>query len=309
MVEWLQFVANGLAVGSILLLGAVGLSLLYGVKRFANFAHGDFMTLGAYVAFTVSVTWGHDLLVAVLVAMLTVPLLGIALEWAVFDRLRARPATVALIASVGVSFVLQNIVRAVWGTQDLGYALQAETQVPLVGGAALTPLKLLLIVLAAATALGLHLLLTRTKLGLALRATADNYDLARVTGIPVRRVEYAAWALGGSLAALGGVCLAAVTLLNPNLGFQQLLLIFAAVLLGGVGSIYGAMLGAVVIGLAIEVSKPLLTEFAGLPSTLSPAVAFAILVLVLLLKPEGIAGTATKGRGLRRALPWRSARG
>lgn len=300
MVDWLQFVANGLSVGSILLLGAVGLSLLYGVKRFANFAHGDFMTLGAYVAFTVSVLWGQDLLLGAVVAMLTVPLLGISLEWGVFDRLRLRPSAVALIASVGVSFILQNVIRAVWGTGDLSYRLQAETNVALPFGVGLTPTKLLLIGLGAATAIGLHLLLTRTTLGKALRATADNYDLARVTGIPVRRVEYAAWALGGALAALGGVGLAAVTLLNPHMGFQQLLLIFAAVLLGGVGSPYGAMLGAVVIGLAMEVSKPMLETWAGVPGTLSPAIAFLILVLVLLLKPEGIAGEATKGWGLRR---------
>lgn len=307
--NWLQFFANGVAVGSILLLAAVGLSLLYGVKRFANFAHGDFMTLGAYVAFTVAVLGGQDLVLATIAAMLTVPLLGIALEWGVFDRLRTRPPAVSLIASVGVSFILQNLIRAIWGTQDLGYALQAETQVPLFGGAALTPLKMLVIVLAAAAALGLHLLLRRTRIGKALRATADNYDLARITGIPVRRVEYTAWALGGALAALGGVCLAALTLLNPHMGFQQLLLIFAAVLLGGVGSPYGAMLGAMVIGLAIEVSKPVLEEYAHVSGTLSPAVAFGILVLVLLLKPEGIAGTATKGWGLRRVRAGRGLRG
>lgn len=302
VVNWLQFAANGLAVGSILLMAAVGLSLLYGVKRFANFAHGEFLTLGAYVAYAAAVQARLGFPLGVLAAVAALPLLGVALEWGVFSRLRARPPIVLLIASVGVSFVLQNVVRVVWGTRDLSFPLPAETSLRLGLGIALTPSKLLLIALGASTALGLHALLTSTKLGKAMRATADNYDLARITGIPTRRVEYAAWALGAGLAGAGGVALGAVTLLNPNMGFNQLLLLFAAVILGGVGSLYGAMLGALLIGVALEVSKPLLV-MAGAASTLSPAVAFAILVATLLLRPEGIAG-GERGR----PKPWRRAR-
>lgn len=298
MVNWLQFLANGMAVGSIILMGAVGLSLIYGVKRFANFAHGEFMTVGAYLAFAAAVQWQLGLVAGVAVALALVPLLGIGLEWGLFDKLRTRPAIVSVIVTVGVSFFLQNVVRIVWGTQDLGYPLLAETAIPLGLGVSVTPLKLAIMGIAAASALGLHVLLTFTKLGKALRATADNFDLARITGIPVRRVEYTAWALSGALAAAGGIALAAVTLLNPIMGFAQLLLIFAAVILGGVGSPYGAMLGAMVIGIALELSKPAL-ELAGQASSLSPAVAFVILVVVLLVRPEGIAG---RGRGARRLL-------
>lgn len=298
MVNWLQFAANGLSVSAIILLGAVGLSLLYGIKRFANFAHGDLMTLGAYVAYAVAVQFKLGLLAGAVVAVATAPLVGALLEWGLFARLRVRPAVVLLIASVGVSFALQNLLRVVWGTQDLSYPLQVEAAIDVGLGISMTPTKLALIGIAAATALALHALLTLTKAGKALRATADNYDLARLTGIPVKRVEYAAWGLSCALAAAGGVALGAVTLLNPNMGFAQLLLIFAAVILGGVGSLYGAMLGALVIGVAMELAKPAL-EMAGQSSTLSLAVAFVILVLVLLAKPEGITAPGTRRRLLR----------
>lgn len=299
VVNWLQFVANGLAVGGIVLLGAVGLSLLFGVKRFANFAHGDFMTLGAYATYALWVDAGWGFAPAALAAVGVTVLGGLACETGIFARLRARPPAIALLASIGLSFALQNILKAVWSTRDRSYPLQAETAIPLGLGVALTPTKLLIIVVAAATAVGLHLLLTRTRLGKALRATADNRDLARITGIPTARVEGAAWALSMALAAMAGVALGAVTILNPTMGFGQLLLIFAAVILGGIGSPYGAMLGALVIGVALEVSKPAL-ELGGVASSLSPAVAFAILVVVLLLKPEGIAGEARAARGRRR---------
>jgi branched-chain amino acid transport system permease protein len=296
LVNWLQFAANGMVVAGILLLGAVGLSLLYGVKRFANFAHGDFMTLGAYLTFTIGVERGLGLWGGAVVAMALVAVLGIALEKGVFDRLRARPPVVSVIAAVGLSFILLNLVRAAWGTQDMTYPLLAETAIPIGLGVHLTPLKLQVIGLAVVVALGVHALLRYTTLGKALRATADNYDLARVTGIPVKRVEAFAWALAGALAALGGVALGALTLLNPNMGLQQLLLIFAAVILGGVGSPYGAMLGALVIGLSMELAQPVLAA-AGIAATLSPAVAFAILVGVLLVRPEGIVGSARSGQG------------
>jgi len=295
VVDLLPFVANGVAVGSILLLAAAGLSLLFGVKRFANFAHGDLMALGAYACYAAWVQAGWGLAAGIGVALLVVPLAGMALEWSLFARLRSRPPAVLLMASVGVSFALQNVLKVVWGTRDHSFPRPAETVVALGWGVALTPTKLLLIALAAGAALGLHLLLTRTKLGKAMRATADNHDLARITGIPTRRVELAAWALSGALAAAGGIALGAVGVLTPDMGFHQLLLIFAAVILGGIGSPYGAMLGAMVVGIAMEFSKPLLQQ-QGIAPTLSPAVAFAILVAMLLLRPEGLMGTA-RARG------------
>ncbi|HVL88052.1 MAG TPA: branched-chain amino acid ABC transporter permease [Candidatus Thermoplasmatota archaeon] len=284
----LQFVVNGLVVGGILVLGAVGLTLVYGIRRFANFAHGDFLTLGAYVAWVVNVQMGLDVVVAAIVAMVSIALFGLALEHGLFWRFEGRGPLPPLIATVGLSFVLQNVVRMVWGTSPLTFRLPAETAMRL-GPVAVTPTRLLALAVAVLVAIGLHVLLTRTRLGIAMRATADDVELARTTGIDTRVVVAAVWLLGGALAALAGVFLAATTQLSPTMGFGMLLLLFASVILGGIGSPYGAVLGGFLIGLSTEVSKPVFFAL-NLNATYSLAVAFVVMIVVLLLRPTGILG-------------------
>jgi len=294
----LQALLNGLVEASVIVLAAVGLSLLYGVKKFANFAHGDMMTVGAYFALYVMGTTRGGLIVGILSAMIFLAFLGILFEFFIFARLDGRGPVAPLVASVGLALVLQNGLRSVFGTSLMTYGIQLpESWIfgirdPFTGyGLRMNPIQdLLPMVLAFALVLFVALLLRYTKLGKAMRATSDNPDLARVSGINVAAVRYATWALSGALAGAGGFVLAIkLPSFDPLLGSSVLLLVFCAVILGGIGSAYGAMLGALVIGVTRNLFFPFATS-AGIPTEFSLIVPFGIMVLVLLVRPQGLAG-------------------
>jgi branched-chain amino acid transport system permease protein/neutral amino acid transport system permease protein len=304
-----QAAIQGIVVGSVYVLGASGLSLLYGIKKFANFAHGDMMTIGAYVAFTVNVWMGADILLGVVGAMLTVACVGMVLELAVFRRLERRGPVPALIASVGVGLVLQNTLGAIF-LGDVRYLLVAIPPDFPVGGTGLRFNQLSGITLAVAVGLTmfLHVLLKYTTLGKAMRACADDLDLARTSGIDTRNVILWTWAISGALAAVAGVLLGILINVTPTLGFFVLLFIFAAVIVGGIGSPYGAMIGGLVIGLVQKLSAVVFADLQNRGileggSAYEPAGAFLIMIVVLLLKPEGIMG-ASRERVGRWRLRW-----
>ncbi len=317
-----QYLINGLVVGSIYVLGATGLSLIFGIRKFANFAHGEFMTFGAYMALFVNgvkflqlnIVWGF------LFAIVMTAGLAMVLELVVFRRLAGRGPVSLLVASIGVSIFLQNMVAAIFGTDITGYNLRISQNITLlaVDGApvlSINPVKgIATLVVIALLTLGLHVLLSRTTLGKAMRATADNPDLARASGINIRNVILWTWAIGGALAAIAGVLLGVATDVRTAMGFNVLLFVFAAVIVGGLGSPYGAMFGGLVVGVAQELAVPVLAWLGrptvlGLPSAVAykPVAAFAIMILVLLIRPEGLAGakgSGLAGRGWRRRLTW-----
>ena len=317
-VEIFQFLINGLVVGSIYVLGATGLSLVFGIRKFANFAHGEFMTFGAYMALFVNglkflqldIVWGFVFAVVMTAG------LAMVLELLVFRRLAGRGPVSLLVASIGVSIFLQNMVAAMFGTDITGYNLKIAINLPLltVDGVpvlSINPVKgIVTLVVSALLTLGLHLLLSRTTLGKAMRATADNPDLARASGINTRNVILWTWAIGGSLAAVAGVLLGIATDVRTALGFNVLLFVFAAVIVGGLGSPYGAMFGGLVVGVAQELSVAVLA-WLGRPSVLGlssavaykPIAAFGIMILVLLFRPGGLAGGRGTGLGTRRWRP------
>lgn len=295
----LQFVVNGVVVGGIFVLGAVGLSLIYGIRNFANFAHGELMALGAYVAFTLNNMFEGvqvNIILAAVVAFFVVSFVGVLLEYTVFHRLEGRGVAAPLIASFGLFFIIQNLVRIIWGTRPeqyyipetfLGYS--TRTAIPLAFGISLTLIQMFTLLIAFILVTFLHILLKYTKLGKAMRATSDNFELAKVTGINTWLVIIWTWFIGAGFAAVAGVLLGLNTQLRPIMGFQVLLFLFAAVILGGIGSAYGALLGGLAIGIANEVSKFLLSSV-GVDSAFSPAVAFGVLVIMLIVRPEGILG-------------------
>jgi branched-chain amino acid transport system permease protein/neutral amino acid transport system permease protein len=311
----LQFILNGLVLGSIIALGAIGLSLIYGIRRFANFAHGDLLTFGAYLGLIV-VLFSEmnlydrdkglgDLLFMLAIAMPVVALIGIILEVSIFKRLAGRGPIAPLIASVGVALVLQNTVSSIWGTRNISYGLQLEDNWTF-AGLSINPIRgLLPIAIGLVLVLLVHILLKYTKLGKAMRATSDNFDLARVSGINTNLVIITTWGIAGALAAAAGVLLAVKTLLTPTIGFSQLLLIFSAVILGGIGSAYGAMLGAYVIGISAEL-WPWASITFGFDNRFQLAVPFAIMVIMLLVRPTGLLGERT---GFDLALMKRTLRG
>ncbi len=308
--EGLNDAKQGLVDASIIMPGAVGLSLLYGIRKFANFAHGELMTLGGYTAFLVNVQLGIPLGWGFLVAPIALAVIGVLLELQIFSKLDGRGPIYPLVASIGLALFLQNLVAVIWGTGITSYRYAAPTDWILPGGITLNPIKgLLTILLAVLSMVLIHVLLTRTTLGKAMRATADNAELARATGIRTRRVILWTWVVSSALAGVGGIFIGVARDVRPTMGFDLLLLIFAAVILGGIGSAYGAMLGGIVIGLATDMSIPYLgwidrnTGLLVHGSAYSQAVAFIIMVIVLLIRPEGILGVRRE-RGGTGAIQW-----
>ncbi|WP_424002100.1 branched-chain amino acid ABC transporter permease [Haloarcula salina] len=305
MAQILQYLANGLVYSSIIILGSIGLSLVYSIADFANFAHGDTMTVGAYgsfVAFGLLGGMGGSLLglplgfyVSLLVGMALAAAIAVLTHLAVYEPLDTDSIGL-LITSIGVAFVYRASLMGIFGTDFLQYDITRSGPIPFLlenFDVAITQRDVAIVVSAAVLVGSLHFLLQRTTLGRKMRATADNPDLARVSGIRTDRVILVMWVIGSALAAAGGVFLALYSQLDPRIGFGILLVVFAAVIVGGIGSVYGAMLGGLLIGMIHELT-PLLGDI-GIPigTAYAPAIAFVIMVAVLLVKPRGIAGDLT----------------
>ncbi|MBX0323327.1 branched-chain amino acid ABC transporter permease [Halomicroarcula sp. F13] len=305
-----SMVLDGLLVGLAVGLAGIGLSMTYSILDFANFAHGDTVTVGAFLGWVAAYVTANLAVSAPLTDLflfnggaqlsasaswvlvlfgLVVAAVGTVAVVLVVDRIVYRPMRdsgniALLIASIGVALALRYLVAFVFSTQTSGVATSG-TRLQLFAGVAITDNEIALLVVAVVLMLGVHLLLQRTKLGKAMRAMADNEDLARVTGIPTERVVRLTWVLGGALAGTSGYLLVLESgTISFNFGWILLLLIFAAVIVGGIGSIYGAMAGGVLIGLVDSLA------LIWLPSGLTRAAAFAVLIVVLLLRPSGIFG-------------------
>ncbi len=279
----LQLFVNGIIVGSIIVLGGVGLTLTYGILKFANFAHGDVMTVGAYLGLAF-IMLGLPLPVAIIPAMAMTALLGILIDKLLYSRLRNRPPTTLLIASVGVALGLRNLVHIIWGPRMRYYSTDIQMAMRLPFGVRIKPDEILIVFLSVLLIVLLHLFLKKTRTGKAMRAVADNMELAKVVGIDTQWIIGWTWGLGCALAAAAGIFLGLEVQLRPTMGWEILLSIFAAVILGGIGKPYGAMAGGLIIGISQAMST------AVLPPAYKPAVSFTILVLVLLIKPSGIFG-------------------
>jgi neutral amino acid transport system permease protein len=283
----LQTVVFGLIEGSVIAVGAVGLTLSYGVTRFINFAYGEFLTYGAYLTvFLAAGVFGMSLPlpVAAVVALVLVGLLGVAVSRVFFEPISDRGALPLLITSIGVSFILRNLLQGWVGVSA------KQLPIPLMRrqeyfGIRLTHLELGVVVAGVVTMLLIHLLLQRTMLGKRMRATSGNRSLAEVAGIDTTDVIRQTWFISAAAGALSGVLYAVLfSPFRPGVGFEYLIVIFAATLLGGIGRPYGAMLGAFFIGLAMNFGSTYLS------ANYTRAYAFIILVGVLLVRPEGIRG-------------------
>jgi len=299
----LELVVNGLVMGSIIALGAMGLTLLYGNLKFAHIAHGDFMTIAAYlVLFIVSVplshlgltaiglgpfTFGYPLLIALPFAVSIAALAAVLLDLGIYRRLRNRGSStvVMAMASLGVAIALRGLVQVTWGGDIQQYPRLSKLFFKLPMDVRIPPDALFIAGVALVVTISLHLLLTKTKIGKAMRATADNVDLARVTGINTEMVILWTWVIGAGLAAIAGVLLAVFQAqLLPIMGWKFLIPLFSAVILGGIGNPYGAFCGAMIVGVSAEVATQWINP------TYKPVIAFAILIVVLLVRPRGIFG-------------------
>jgi branched-chain amino acid transport system permease protein len=299
-----QLIIYGLVSGSILSLGGIGVSLTYSILRFSNFAHGDMMALGAYfalAALSVVSRWGLPdrplgllsfgpaFLVATFAAVVLTSVVAVLLDRILYRRLRSAGRITLMIATVGVALGLRNIIQFAWGPQPYYYTTRIQLAVSVPGlGVRIKPDQVFIIAVAVALAVLLHLFLRYTKMGKAMRAASDNATLARISGINTERVILWTWVIGASLAAVAGILSGIENkFLSPELGWQMLLSIFAAVILGGLGNPYGAIVGGVIVGVSEEVS----TAFVS--TGYKPAIAFGILILMLLVRPTGILGRRT----------------
>ncbi len=297
-----ELIAYGVVLGSIITLGAVGLTLIYGIANFANFAHGDLMTLGAYVVFLMltsvfprlgitdspigPLSFGWLMLISFIPAILITALVAVAIDRLVYRRLREARVQVVMmaIASLAVAFVIRGSIYLFWGADFHFYNQGLRTTLWLPLGIKLRADQVVILILAWSLVIALYIFLQRTKVGKALRAMADNRDLARISGIATERMIVLTWVLGGGMAAAAGVMLGIDSQLRPEMGWIFLLPLFAAVIMGGIGNAYGALVGGLVIGVAQQVSTYWL-----LPSY-KPAVAFLIMIIILLVRPQGIFG-------------------
>ena len=299
----MSLVVNGLFLASIIALGAIGLTLIFGILNFANIAHGDYMTMGAYLAFFIihtllagvgvegkglgPFTFGYPLLIALPLAAGLMGLGAIALDVLLYRKLRTRGANTAVLAmaSLGIAIALRGLVQIIWSGDAQNFPRESRQFFHLPLDVRIPPDNVFIAIVAVLLVIGVHLLLTRTKMGKAMRAYADNPDLALVTGINTQRVIWATWVIGGALAATAGVLLAVSQgNLLPIMGWKFLIPLFAAVILGGIGNPYGALVGAILVGCASEVSTQWLNP------SYKPVISFAIMIVVLLARPRGIFG-------------------
>src|SRR5262245_9237481 len=319
-------VLAGLIIGSIYALGAVGVTLIFGILRFAHFPHGDMMTAGAFFALILAALFPNAGAVAGLpsafvlmpLAMGFTALLAIGLDRIFYKPLRAINAKpiVIVMASIGVMLMMQGVIRLFAGTaaRQLDGGAKAIYRIPFGGrDIVLTQPQLILIVFTAVAVAALHLFLTRSRMGKAMRAMSDNPDLARVSGISTDHVVRTTWIIAGALAAASGTLLSLDVSLKPDLSFNLLLPIFAAAIVGGIGQPYGAIAGGLLVGFTETLAvfnwsvllrplQPLLPDWIEVPAKLAfvpteykIVVPFFILIAVLIWRPTGI----FKGRLLK----------
>ncbi len=299
----IQGLFDGVLVGAILSLGAIGLTLVMHILRFANFSHAELLSLGAYVALTLDaavqalvpalagqiggLTLSGTLAIAVLAAMLVTGLGAVVIDQLVFRRLRERAGPLTMVfASFGVALIVRNLIALTFGldarhySDEIAFAMVLSTD-PLV---LIKPDQVLVLGVALALMLALHLVLSRTPFGFALRAVSENPLLAQVNGINLQRMIVLTWVIGGGLAAVAGVCYGLNNQLSPVMGRDLVLSLFAAAIVGGIGSVYGAVLGGFLVGLASSLALLVI------PAGYKPAIPFLIILAALYVRPRGLFG-------------------
>lgn len=276
-----QLLVNGVAVGCIIALAAVGLTLTYGILNLSNFAHGDFLTLGAYLTFA-SNTSGIHLVFSILIGIIgtvIAMLISEQLLWQKMRKKRANPTTLIII-SIGLALFIRSGIEFIWGSSNQNYNLPTVSALNIFG-VTIAINRIIIMILAIIAIISLHFLLQKTKIGKAMRAVADNVDLARVSGINVEYVVFWTWIITGTLTALAGSMYGFIAI-RPSMGWLLILPMFASVILGGIGNPYGAIAGALIIGISQELTVPLLG------SEYKLGVALLIMVIILLFRPEGL---------------------
>jgi neutral amino acid transport system permease protein len=289
-VRAVQLLVDGLRFGLLIAMCAVGLSLIFGTTGLTNFAHGELVTIGAVIAWYINVQGGVPLVPAALIAMVAGAGVGALNELALWRPLRRRGTGLiaALVVSIGLSLLLRYAIQIVYGGFSNPYAQYQGQRAINYGVFTLTNRALISIAISVVVLVLVALMLQRTKIGKAMRAVADNRDLAASSGIDVNRVILVVWMMGGALAALGGVLLGLSDQVQWDMGFRLLLLMFAGVTLGGLGTAYGALVGSLVVGVFVQMSTLVI------PDDVKYVGGLLLLIVILIIRPQGILGSRVR---------------
>ena len=284
---FLQYLINGISIGSVYAIIALGYTMVYGIAKMLNFAHGDVIMVGAYMSYCVTNYLGMHPILGILVAMAVCTLLGITIEGLAYKPLRGASSLAVLITAIGVSYFLQNAALLLWGSAPKIYtSVVAMDPIKLFDGRLTITGEVIVTILASiAIMVGLTLFTGKTKMGKAMRAVSEDRAAAQLMGINVNQTISATFAIGSALAAIAGVLLCStVPTLQPTTGSMPGIRAFTAAVFGGIGSIPGAMLGGILLGIIETMTKAYLsTQF-------SDAIVFLVLIIVLLVKPAGLMG-------------------
>ena len=282
MTTFLVSVGAGLATAAILALSAVAFTLEYAVSRIANFAHGEFLTIGAYAAYSTQGIFHQNVAAAAVVAAAAGALAGLDLNATVIEQFRGRSAITVLIATLGVALIVQNVLDLIYGAANVSYSFP-QGSLHHVGPFLWTTSDIEVIISAQAVAGHIYLLLQRTRFGKAIRAVAQDRSLAQVSGIPARRIVMRSRVLAGAVAGFAGFALAdTIGTFGPLLGFNFLLLTITAAVAGGLGRPYGTLGGALIVGLALQIAGTYTS------SAYELVFAFLLLVVLMLFRPNGV---------------------
>ena len=283
----LQYLINGISIGSVYAIIALGYTMVYGIAKMLNFAHGDVIMVGAYISFCVTSYLGLPAWVSVIAAVVVCTLLGITIEGLAYKPLRGTPSLAVLITAIGVSYFLQNAAQLIWSSSPKNFTSVVTTK-PISmadGKIVITGEVLLTVAVCILVMVGLTLFTGKTRTGKAMRAVSEDRDAAQLMGINVNQTISTTFAIGSALAAVAGVLLCStVPTLQPTTGSMPGIRAFTAAVFGGIGSIPGAMLGGILLGIIETFSKAYLsTQF-------SDAIVFSVLIIILLVKPAGLLG-------------------
>ena len=283
----LQYFINGISIGSVYAIIALGYTMVYGIAKMLNFAHGDVIMVGAYISYCVTNYLGMPPLVGVLVSMVVCTLLGITIEGLAYKPLRGTPSLAVLITAIGVSYFLQNAAQLIWSSNPKSFTSIVSNIQPfhLFGDLTITGEVIITVVASVLIMVGLTWFTGSTRIGKSMRAVSEDRDAAQLMGINVNRTISITFAIGSALAAVAGVLMcSSIPTLTPTTGSMPGIRAFTAAVFGGIGSIPGAMLGGILLGIIETFAKAYLsTQF-------SDAIVFGVLIIILLVKPAGLLG-------------------
>ena len=283
----LQYLINGISIGSVYAIIALGYTMVYGIAKMLNFAHGDVIMVGAYISFCVTNYLGLPAIVSVFASMVVCTILGIVIEGLAYRPLRGTPSLAVLITAIGVSYFLQNAAQLIWSSAPKNFT-SVVTMAPISlfdGRLVITGEVILTVFVSVVVMIGLTLFTSKTRTGKAMRAVSEDRAAAQLMGINVNQTISTTFAIGSALAAVAGVLLCStVPTLQPTTGAMPGIRAFTAAVFGGIGSIPGAMLGGILLGIIETFSKAYIsTQF-------SDAIVFSVLIIILLVKPAGLLG-------------------